>query len=403
MQSILCLGEQCLTGVFPKTADQPVTRAPIELVKCHGEPGEDYCGLTQSRYTGELAELYGGDYGYRSGLNGLMVEHLAGIVRELLETAPLRPGDLVIDIGSNDGTLLSFYPAGVADLVGIDPTAERFAKYYQPHIRRVTDFFSAERFRSLFGDRKAKIITSIAMFYDLDRPLEFMRQIADVLADDGLWRFEQSYLPAMIDANAYDTTCHEHLEYYALRQIQYMAERAGLKLLDVKFNDINGGSFAVTAAKQQAPYPANTATIEKILADEQRQGYNTLAPFEAFRQDVFAHREKLVELLRRLKQEGRLVLGYGASTKGNVVLQFCDIGPELLPCIAEVNEEKFGCFTPGTKIPIVSETEARAMQPDYFLVLPWHFRENILRREAAWLRTGKKFIFPLPTIEVVGT
>ena len=209
--------------------------------------------------------MYGGEYGYRSGLNRAMVEHLGGIVREMTAPAPLRCGDLVLDIGSNDGTLLSFYPPGGIDLVGMDPTAAKFAKYYKPHIRRIADFFTAERFKGLFGDRKAKIVTSIAMFYDLDRPMDFMRQVAAVLADDGVWRFEQSYLPAMLAANSYDTTCHEHLEYYALRQIKYMADRAGLKILDVAFNDINGGSFAVTAAKADSPYAANTAAVEKIL------------------------------------------------------------------------------------------------------------------------------------------
>ncbi len=309
---------------------------------------------------------------------------------------------MVIDIGSNDGTLLGFYPADGADLVGIDPTARKFAVYYKPHIRLITDFFSAAKFRQVFGDRRARIVTSVAMFYDLEQPQDFVRDVASVLADDGVWHFEQSYLPAMIAANAYDTACHEHLEYYALRQIKYMLDRAGLVILKVAFNDINGGSFAVTAAKAGAPYPADTVGIAAILEREEDGGFNATRPYEDFRRRVFAHRQELVALLERLKAEGRTVFGYGASTKGNVVLQFCGIGPALVPCIAEVNEDKFGRVTPGTHIPIISEAEARARKPAYFLVLPWHFKRGILARETEYLKSGGKFIFPLPEIEVVG-
>jgi len=402
LESVLDLGKQHLTGVFPKTIDQCVPQAPMELVKCHGPDGGQHCGLVQTRFTYDLGLLYGGDYGYRSGLNRSMVLHLEGIVRDLVKLARPSAGDLLLDIGSNDGTLLSFYPDHGLDLIGMDPTAERFAAYYKPHIRRVADFFSAEKFGDIFGGRKAKIVTSIAMFYDLHRPLDFMRQVASVLDDDGVWHFEQSYLPAMLAAGSYDTACHEHLEYYALRQIKYMTDRTGLKILDVKFNDINGGSFAVTVATAGASHTAATALVEQIIAQEDGFGLNSLRPFAAFRQAVEVHREELAGLLRRLKAEGRLVLGYGASTKGNVILQYCGVTPQVLPYIAEVNAEKFGCFTPGTGIPIISETEALAMRPDYFLVLPWHFRRSICERESAYLRAGGKLIFPMPRIEVVG-
>jgi len=400
--SVLDLGEQFLTGSFPRTPEQPVARAPMELVKCHGPAGGEHCGLVQSRYTFDLGLLYGGEYGYRSGLNRSMVAHLECIVRELSNFARPAAGDIVLDIGSNDGTLLSFYPDNGPELVGMDPTAARFASYYKPHIRRVADFFSGEHFRRLFGQRKAKIVTSIAMFYDLDRPQNFMNDVASVLADDGVWHFEQSYLPAMLAANSYDTACHEHLEYYALRQIKHMTDRAGLKILDVKFNGINGGSFAVTVARADSPHAVRAAVVDGIMRQEEALALDTLPPYEAFRHGAFAHREELPALLRRLKAEGRLVLGYGASTKGNVTLQFCGITPDLLPAIAEVNETKFGCFAPGTGIPIISEAEAMARKPDYLLVLPWHFRDNIREREAAFLRQGGKLIFPMPRIEVVG-
>jgi hypothetical protein len=398
LEPILSLGQQYLTGVFPRSTEQELTCGPLELVKCHGE---NACGLVQLRHTYDLNEMYGVNYGYRSGLNQSMVKHLEAKVRELLAKFPPDDGDLVLDIGSNDGTLLSFYPSTLTP-VGMDPTAAKFAEFYKPHVQVIADFFSADTFSAHFGTRKAKIITSIAMFYDLDHPLDFVKEIARTLADDGVWHFEQSYMPVMLQQNAYDTVCHEHLEYYGLQQIQWMMERGGLKILEVELNDVNGGSFAVTAAKSDSRRSFNSSAISQLLEAERSEQLETLVPYEAFRVRVFEHREKLLAMLDRLKREGAVVVGYGASTKGNVILQFCGITKREIPCFAEVNPDKFGCVTPGTHIPIIPEEEAHAMNPDYLLAMPWHFKANLLKREAAYLGRGGKMIFPLPEIEIVG-
>lgn len=395
---VLHLGDQALTGVFPRRRDEPLTKGPLELVKCHGRA--DSCGLVQLRHSYNSLELYGDNYGYRSSLNRSMVEHLRGKVDSLRARVQLEDDDVVVDIGSNDGTTLSFYPLTLTR-VGMDPTAGRFREYYRPGIHVVPDFFSAARFRSEIGNRKAKIVTSIAMFYDLEEPLEFVSEVASILDDDGIWHFEQSYMPLMLTQTAYDTICHEHLEYYGLRQIQWMMDRCGLTILDVDVNDVNGGSFAVTVAKDSSRLKRNAVGIDRIAAEEEGAGVNTLEPFKRFADRVFAHREELIALIARLRDEGSRVLGYGASTKGNVILQFCGFTSNELPYIAEVNADKFGCFTPGTGIPIISEAEARAMNPSYFLVMPWHFRENLVEREREFLRGGGKMIFPLPSIEVV--
>ena len=395
---LLHLGEQCLTGIFPKSADEKITRGPLELVKCDGD---DACGLVQLRHSYDSAEMYGADYGYRSSLNKSMVAHLRAKVAKLTAMAPPQPGDIVLDIGSNDGTLLSFYPPGLT-AVGMDPTAAKFREFYQPHIEVIADFFSAENFKAQFGARKAKLITSIAMFYDLDEPMQFVEQVAEILDGEGIWHFEQSYLPTMLAANAYDTVCHEHVEYYALAQIRWMMDRCGLKIIAIEQNDINGGSFAVTVAKTSSRHREDTAAVAAMLAAEARQGLHTLAPYEAFRSRVFHHRDALLALLADLSRQGASVLGYGASTKGNVILQFCGITTAQIPFIAEVNPDKFGKITPGTHIPIVSEAEAHAMKPDCLLVMPWHFRDNLVQREAAYLQRGGRMIFPLPEIQIVG-
>jgi len=400
--SVLSLGEQYLTGVFPHVREATLSRGPLELVACNTAGNRKACGLVQLRQSYNLEEMYGENYGYRSSLNQAMVKHLGTKVRQLIQRYPLAPGDLVLDIGSNDGTLLSFYPEENLTVVGIDPTARKFASFYRKHISLIPDFFSAELFREKFGARGARIVTSIAMFYDLENPLSFMEDVTSILEKDGIWHFEMSYLPAMVKTMGYDTVCHEHLEYYSLRQIKWMTARCGLKILNVDFNETNGGSFAVTVARQSSPHPENTAQLEQLLYAEETQGLATVAQHRAFEGAVIRHKEKLLSLLHALKAQKRSVLGYGASTKGNVLLQHCGITPDLLPAIAEVNKDKFGCFTPGTNIPIISEQEAHAMKPDYLLVLPWHFRENIIQRESAFLGRGGKLIFPLPAIEVVG-
>jgi hypothetical protein len=214
--------------------------------------------------------------------------------------------------------------------------------------------------------------------------------------------FEQSYLPAMLDMNSYDTVCHEHLEYYGLKQVCWMAERAGFRIVDVEFNAVNGGSFCVTVAKTTASGPGRPAKVEAILRDEEARGLQTLRPYEEFAARVRRHRDELVEFLRDTKDSGRSVFGFGASTKGNVLLQYCRLGENDLPFIAEVNADKFGAFTPGTLIPIIPEEAARRMKPDFFLVLPWHFRSDILARQQEFLDAGGRFVFPLPSVDVVG-
>jgi hypothetical protein len=393
--SVLNLGHQVLTGVFPKSKSEQITSGPLELVWCPNS------GLLQLKHSYDANEMYGENYGYRSGLNQSMVNHLQGKIRYLERLVPLNSGDVVLDIGSNDATTLKAYSAKGIQRIGIDPTGKKFLKYYTDDIKLVPDFFSAAAYRSV-EKRPAKIITSIAMFYDLDAPVTFAKEIESVLADDGVWHFEQSYMPSMLRTNSYDTICHEHLEYYSLGVVKKILEQAGLKVVDVVMNAVNGGSFAVTAAKVgNRSTKQNLAVVNWLLEQEDRMGLNTPRPYRDFEERVFRHRDDLTRLIRDLNADGKKVLGYGASTKGNVVLQFCGLTAKDIPAIAEVNPDKYGCFTPGTHIPIIPEAEARAMKPDYFLVLPWHFKDGILRREKEYLANGGRMIFPFPEIEIV--
>lgn len=399
---MLDLGVQALTGVFPRNREQPVGRGPLELVKCDGATTAS-CGLIQLRHAYSSSDLYGDNYGYRSSLNPAMVAHLGQTAAKLLESVTLGKDDLIVDIGSNDGTLLSRYQPAGATLVGIDPTAKKFRSFYRPDIEVIEDLYSADAIIDSFPGKRARIVTSIAMFYDLRDPMAFMSEVNRILDDEGLWYFEQSYLPLMLAANAYDTVCHEHLQYYALRQIKWMTDRSGFKIVDLATNAVNGGSFAVTVARQESKRVEATESIDRMLEDEDRAGTDRLDTYTRFRKQVEEHRTSLRALFDDWATTGKRAVGYGASTKGNVILQYCGLTPDQLPVIGDVNPDKFGSFTPGTLIPIVSESDAMRLQPDVLVVFPWHFREFIVRKEASFIRAGGSLLFPLPSIQLIGS
>jgi len=392
LEPVLDLGEQMLTGVFPHTRDAQVTRGPLQLVKCMADDG---CGLLQLAHSYDLGEMYGDNYGYRSGLNASMVRHLGAKVARICETVSLRPGDLVVDVGSNDGTTLGAYPESIgADLLGIDPTAAKFRQYYKAHVDLCADFFTAAKLREVRPGKQVRVLTSFSMFYDLESPIAFMRDVHGVLADDGIWVFEQSYMPAMLDALSYDTVCHEHLEYYALKQVKWMADRVGFTIIDVEFNDVNGGSFSIATRKARA-HEEVAAPIALVLADEAAAGLHTLEPYLAFQERVAAARDELQAFVGKAHSDGKRMGALGASTKGNVILQYCGFTGDDLFAVGEVNPDKFGCLTPGSWIPIVPEGKLMASKPDYLLVLPWHFRRFF---EQSTAYAGASLVFPLPRL-----
>ena len=339
--------------------------------------------------------MYGENYGYRSGLNPSMVRHLQRKVERILGMAELRQGDLVVDIGSNDGTTLNSFPKGKGTLVGFDPTGLKFREYYDRDVLLVPDFFSKDALKAQLGSKRAKIVTSFAMFYDLENPLAFVQGIHDVLADDGIWVFEQSYMPAMLETNSFDTVCHEHLEYYGLKQIAWMADRAGLVIKDVEFNNVNGGSFSVTVGKRRRDDNHSDQLPELLRREAQ---YDDLAPFREFAARTERARTELRDFVAKAWKGGKAVRGLGASTKGNVLLQYCEFTSDDIECIGEVNPQKFGRFTPGTHIPIVPEDTLFGPESSCVVVLPWHFREFFL---ASPRFAPLNLVFPLPRLESV--
>jgi hypothetical protein len=394
LAEVMSLGNQALTGVFPKVGESDPQIGPLELVRC------EECTLVQLRHNFTPESMYGDNYGYRSGLNLSMVKHLESKISGLASRYEISEKSVVLDIGSNDGTSCNKWLQFTENVVGMDPTASKFAEFYKQKVNFISDFFTAKGFLS--QSKKANIVTSIAMFYDLDNPVNFAQEVYEALSDDGVWHLEQSYLPSMLAANSYDTICHEHVEYYSLRSLGEIFRRAGFKIVEASLNDINGGSIAITVCKvsnekyNEPPYLSWMLKVEEFDLFE-----NSQTKLSGLKSRVEKHRESLVSLLRDLKKEGD-VWGLGASTKGNVLLQYCEIGPELITAIADVNPDKMDCVTPGSRIPIKSEQEWHQVRPNYSLVLPWHFRSTFMSKNDQYFNTGGKLLFPLPRIEVTG-
>jgi hypothetical protein len=401
---VLTLGDQRIAGAFADpNGSQPVQRAiPLELVRCDMTRDQEACGLIQTRHTVPGSILYS-SYWYRSGVNRTMTENLHGIAKAVESIVPLEPGDLVVDIGCNDGTLLDGYDAKGLRYLGFDPSdVSRYAieKGYDV----VRDFYSAEGLRRRRPDQKAKAITSIAMFYDLEHPADFVDDVAQALAEGGIWVIELHYLPAMLAANAFDAIVHEHLEYYSLAVIERLVGEGGFEVVAAELNDMNGGSIRLFIGHQgdHQQTPEQTEQLRQLRVNEFELALDSPEPYEAFRQRVEKVRDELVATCRKLREEGKTIHVYGASTKGNTILQYAGIDHTLIEVAADRNSDKWGSETIGTHIPIISEEESRAKQPDYYLALPWHFLDEFLEREREFLERGGKFIVPLPEVRVIG-
>jgi hypothetical protein len=400
---VLSLGEQRIAGAFAEPGgEQPVSRrVPLELVRCDTTQNEDGCGLVQLRHTVPGAILYR-SYWYRSGVNRTMTRNLHQIAAQAEAMVNLSPGDLVIDIGCNDGTLLDGYRASDLRHLGFDPSdVSRYAveKGYEV----VRDFYSHEHVQQRYVDRKARIITSIAMFYDLEYPCAFVEEVSRTLADDGVWVIELHYLPAMLDMNQFDAIVHEHLEYYSLAVIERLLGDAGLRAVRAEVNDINGGSIRlfIRRAGHFEADGEDAATLQQLRVREFEMALDAPEPYERFAAAAERVREDLAATCRRIVEEGKTIHVYGASTKGNTILQYAGIDRTLVPYAADRNPDKHGSETIGTGIPIISEAQSRELRPDYYLALPWHFLDEFLDRERAFLERGGQFIVPMPEVRVV--
>lgn len=401
LTKVIDIGEQFLQGSFIKPDKEmpPMRKVPTSLVRCDPTIDENACGLLQMKHSVPPEILYSA-YWYRSGTNKTMRDHLKGIAKEAAKLVN-KTNARVLDIGCNDGTLLNYYPKKYIKY-GIDPSD--VALVVSNKIKFIQDFFPSEKLLDAVKEKRFDIITSIAMFYDLEDPVNFVKNIKTCLSDDGVWIFEMSYMPSMLKLNSYDTICHEHLEYYSLAVIEYILKKVNMKLIRADLNEINGGSIRCYATHANNFKFDNNNYVHNI-ASLRRKEYDleldTDKPYKHFQKRIDTHKKELKSLLKKLKRQGKKLHIYGASTKGNTILQWCGIDSTIIDYAAERNPDKYGARTLGTEIPIISEAESRDKNPDYYLVLPWHFKEEFIAREKDSLDKGVGFIFPLPDIEII--
>lgn len=355
-------------------------------------------------------EMYG-KYWYRSGVNQTMKNELNEIVNSILKIKNLKENDIWIDIASNDGTLLSFLPKNLIR-IGIDPADDSYKTEAEKHADLIIqDFFSANNYKkSKFGNTKAKIITCIAMFYDIDKPKEFLNQVAEIIDDDGIFVLQLSYTPLMIEQCAFDNICHEHIWYYSLFNIKKILEDCGFQVFNCELNDVNGGSFRVYSClnKQklsniltQQYIDVSNFRIKSLLAYEKTLSLNDTNTWIQFFQNIQELKNQTIHFIREQKAIGKKIWAYGASTKGNTLLQFFGLDNSLIDGIADRSKFKWGLRTVGTNIPIYSESEMRKQHPDYLLILPWHFINEFVQREHEYLKNEGTFIVPCPKFKLI--
>jgi hypothetical protein len=390
-QEILNLGNQSMTGVFPEARDQDPPSGDLILVRCLD------CNLVQLDRNFDPEILYGESYGYRSSLNPTMTRHLQEKASKLGREFGFEDC-LVMDIGSNDATSLRIYDELGYRTIGVDPLLDQFDEYYPEKSLKISDFFNKDV--AVSYESKIDILTSIAMFYDLEDPNQFVSSVRKILSPEGVWHFEQSYLPFMLHSNSFDTICHEHLEYYSLSVIDSLLKKHQLRIITIEFNSINGGSVAVTAAKEESSHTTSNL-VQWAIKNETKLALDTNAPYEKFAGNVQSLKESLKDLILAIKMDGKTIGALGASTKGNVLLQYCNLTTDDISNIGEVNPDKFGRVTPGSRIKIISEEDLLNQSLDYILILPWHFKDFMVNKIRQSRSKTCKIILPLPSIEIL--
>jgi SAM-dependent methyltransferase len=390
---LFSLGKISFTGRFSNTIRQNVPKAYLNVLMCKK------CKLVQLDRNFDLNYLYGKSYGYRTGINKTMTDHVKKIVRKCSALVKLKSKQYVLDIGSNDATLLNFYANDIIK-VGVDPLVNKYKKFYKKINYKISNFFKIKDIEKIKIKKKFKIISALSVFYDLRDPNKFIKEIKKILDDKGVFVLEHVDLYYIIKNNIFDTICHEHLVFYSTKIIIEMMKNNGLKVFNHEYNEINGGSSRYYICHSKTNFKVSK-NIKKVLLRENLQGIGLKKTYKLFFTKILNEKIKLIKLIKKIKNEKQDIHGYGASTKGNVLLQFYNINNKVVNYIADRNPLKWNSFTPGTKIKIISESQSRKIKPHFYLVLPWHFKNEILIREKNIRKKGTKFIFPLPKVRVV--
>ena len=393
LKKIIDFGNIKLSTIFPHKNSKYNKITPMILGVCKN------CKAYQLLHNYNLGELYNKDYGYRSGINESMKMHLKDITNDIKKIIKFKKDDYVLDIASNDATLLKSYNVSKINYVGIDPTISKYKNYYPKKFKKKAKLFSKKEFFNLSKKNKAKVITSIAMFYDVQKPNMFVSDIKDILKDDGIWVMEMYYIPILLKLNAYDSICHEHITYFSFTQINKICEKYNLRIFKTSLNAMNCGSIRFFVCHNKSNFKTDYKSINKCKTYEKI--LNNDKDFLNFKKRIKALSKKLKLTINKLRKNNKVIHVYGASTKGNVLMQYSKLNLKDINFAADRNPLKWNRKMPGTNIPIISEETSRLKKPDYYLVLPWHFKNEFKEREKKFLNQGGKLIFPLPNIQII--
>ena len=393
-RKIINLGSQPISSVFFKRKKYNLKKYPLNLYECKD------CKLVQFSRLAPLKDMYGSTYGYRTSLSDLMINHMRKKFDEVKKMNILKTNSNILDIGSNDGTFLNFFDRSKKklNLYAIDPSAGKFKSFYNQDINLIVDFFSKKKVDQYFNNKnksKFSLITSFAMFYDVEDPNSFCRDINKILDSNGLWISEFSYFPLLLKNLTYDQICHEHVTYYTLNTFNNVIKKNGLRIVDISFNEINGGSIEVICAKKKSKFLSKEKKISEVLNDEKQINFDS---YKRFNKRV-NNTKKVIQLF--LKNNKNKIIGYGASTKGNIVLNHCELTDKNLSYICDANPYKFNRYTPGTNIKIISKKMMRKIKPDFLFVLIWSFRKEVIKQEINYIKKGGKLIFHLPIFHII--
>ena len=389
LKKIINIGNQPISSHFYTNKKKGLKNYCLDLYVCKK------CNLVQFKSLAKLSHMYGLNYGYRTSLSPLMINHMHQKYLKLKKFLIKKKGN-ILDIGCNDGTFLNFFKSlKNLSLYGIDPSAEKFKKYHSKKINLIVDYFKKDKINQKYKNINFDLITSFAMFYDIEDPNAFCKDIQKLLTKNGKWILELSYFPLLLKNLTYDQICHEHVTYYTLTTFENIIKKNGLKILDFKLNNINGGSIEITCSKKNAKYIPN---IKKINLQKKIESKITNNSYKNFNQRVENIKKILNLFLEKNKGD---VIGYGASTKGNIVLNHCGIDDKKLKYICDANPFKFNRFTPGSNIQIISKEKMRRMRPKFLLVLIWSFRKEVIQQEKEFIKKGGKLVFHLPMLHVI--
>ena len=398
LKKVITIGMQPISSVFLSKKNKSLKKYPLDLFECQN------CKLVQFNKLAPQQNMYGTTYGYRTSLSKMMISHMNKKFKKILKMNVVRDGSNVLDIGSNDGTFLNFFTRkkNKSNFIGIDPSAKKFSKYYKKDINLIIDFFSFSKINNFLNKKKIKnknfaLISSFAMFYDIINPNLFCKSIYNLLERNGIWILEMSYFPLLLSNLTYDQICHEHVTYYTLSSFNNIVKKNGLKIIDISFNEINGGSIEIICSKKNSNFKANKQKIKNVFNKENKINNKS---YNQFNKRIYNVKKKINIFLNKYAKTKKII-GYGASTKGNIVLNHCGINSKHMRFICDGNPEKHGKYTPGSNIKIISKEKMRKLNPDYLFVLIWSFRSEVIKQEEKYIRNGGKLIFHLPRFHII--